>query len=110
MTDGEDLVYPSGPPETWRPPGEPMGSDDELAAFYDIPENREPVGPAHRLPSLGTTRRVGPLSISYTRNCRRVSIRWVDRFVVTWASIRRPPRLDDVVWTGDRSYDTPETT
>jgi hypothetical protein len=24
-------------------------TDDELAAYYDVPENREPLGPAYRL-------------------------------------------------------------
>ena len=32
-------------------------TDDELAAFYDVPENRDPVGPGYRIvtcPRCGT--------------------------------------------------------
>lgn len=71
--------------------------DDDLAAFYEVPENRDPVSPKFRLPTIepATIRRLGPLSLSYTRSRRRVSLRWPGHFVLTWASIRRPPGSTD---------------
>lgn len=69
-------------------------TDDELAAHYEVPENREPVGPGYRLPRR-PSRRIGPVTLTGTPNRRRLYVRWEGRFVIIWASIRRPPGADD---------------